>query len=169
MKISLIAAMDVNNAIGYRNELMWHLPDDFKWFKKHTTGKPVIMGRNTMNSLGKPLPNRQNIAISSSNENIIDGFEHAFSIEEAFKLVPENTEEAMVIGGGNIFRQMMETADLLYITKIRHGFTNADTYFPKWDENDWKQVFYEYHPEDEKHKYAFDFIILERTGSRASV
>ncbi len=162
MKISLIAAMDVNNAIGYKNQLMWHLPDDFKWFKRHTLGKPVIMGRNTMNSLGKPLPGRPNIAISSSDKDIIDGFQHAFSIEEALKLVPENTEEVMIIGGGNIFKQVMDTADCLYITRIRHGFEDADTYFPKWEEKEWVQVFYELHPEDEKHKYAFDFIILDR-------
>jgi dihydrofolate reductase len=162
MKISLIAAMDINNAIGYQNQLMWHLPDDFKWFKKHTLGKPVIMGRNTMDSLGKPLKDRLNIAISSSNENIIDGFKHAYGINEALKLVPDETEEVMVIGGGNIFKQVMHIADRLYITRIRHGFELADTYFPKWDEVEWEMVFSEFHPVDEKHKYAFEFIILDR-------
>jgi dihydrofolate reductase len=164
MKISLIAAMDINNAIGYHNDLMWHLPDDFKWFKRHTLGKPLIMGRNTMNSLGKPLPKRLNITLSSSDKDIIEGFQHAFGIEEAFTMIPEDTEEVMVIGGGNIFRQVMDMADRLYVTRIHHGFENADTYFPKWEESEWKQVFHEFHPEDEKHQFAFDFFILERAG-----
>jgi dihydrofolate reductase len=162
MKISLIAAMDVNNAIGYHNQLMWHLPDDFKWFKKHTLGKPVIMGRNTMDSLGKPLSGRLNIALSSTTDNIIDGFKHAFSMIEAMQMLPEGTDEVMVIGGGNIFKQVLPAADRLYITRIRHGFELADTYFPKWDEEEWEQVFSEFHPVDEKHKYPFEFIILDR-------
>ena len=148
--------------MGYHNQLMWHLPDDFRWFKHQTLGKPMIMGRNTMDSLGKPLKGRQNIALSSTNQNIIDGFQHAFSMDEALKLIPENTEEVMVIGGGSIFSQVLPIADVLYITRIHHGFEHADTYFPEWDENEWKQVFMEPHGIDEKHKYAFDFIIYER-------
>ncbi len=162
MKISLIAAMDINNAIGYHNQLMWHLPDDFKWFKKHTLGKPVIMGRNTMNSLGKPLPGRLNIALSSTDNDIIEGFRHAYSMNEAMKLVPENAPEIMIIGGGHIFKQTLPVADRMYITRIRHGFEDADTYFPRWNEEEWEQVFSEHHPEDEKHKFPFEFIILDR-------
>ena len=92
MLISLIAAIDSNYGIGSENKLLWHLPDDFKWFKQHTIGKPLIMGRNTMLSLGKPLPKRLNIVISSSGKDIIEGFVHVQSIEEALKAVPENTE-----------------------------------------------------------------------------
>jgi dihydrofolate reductase len=162
MKISLIAAMDTHNAIGYKNELMWHLPDDFKWFKRHTLGKPLIMGRNTMNSLGKPLPGRSNIVLSSSGKDIIQGFQHAFSIDESLRLLPADTAEVMVIGGGIIFKQFLPVADCLYITRIKHAFEHADTYFPEWDEKEWRQVFHEFHAVDEKHKFAFDFFILER-------
>jgi dihydrofolate reductase len=162
MKISLIAAMDANLAIGYKNELMWHLPDDFKWFKKQTLGKPMVMGRNTMVSLGKPLPGRQNIVISSKSTDIIEGFQHAFSIEEALAMIPDNHEEAMIIGGGHVFKQVIDRADRLYITKIQHGFEHADAYFPQWDPAQWKTVYEEFHEADEKHKYAFDFLILDR-------
>ncbi len=154
--------MDVRHAIGYKNELMWHLPDDFKWFKKHTLGKPMVMGRHTMDSLGKPLPGRLNIALSSSADGIIEGFQHAFTIEEAFRMIPEHTPEVMVIGGGHIFKQVMPLAERLYITRIRHEFEHADTYFPTWEESEWEQVFSEFHDIDEKHKFAFEFIILDR-------
>ena len=162
MKISLIAAMDSHLAIGYKNELMWHLPDDFKWFKKHTVGKPIVMGRNTMLSLGKPLPGRQNIVISTRSTDIIPGFQHAFGIEEALDMIPNDLEEAMIIGGGNVFRQVLDRADRLYITKIHHRFEDADAYFPEWNDKEWKTAYEEFHPEDDRHKYAFDFLILER-------
>jgi dihydrofolate reductase len=163
MKISLIAAIDKHFAIGAANQLMWHLPDDFKWFVKHTKGKPMLMGRNTMNSLGKPLPNRLNLVISSKNEDIIEGFIHVFSIEEALKVLPENTEELMIIGGGQVYRELIQIADCLYITIVNHVFENADTFFPEWNPEEWQQSYSEHHPKDEKHLYDFEFVVLDKT------
>lgn len=162
MIISFIVAMDRHNAIGHNNELMWHLPDDFKWFKEKTKGRPMIMGRNTMNSLKKPLPGRLNIVISSRNENIIEGFIYAQSPEKALSLVPEGTAEAMIIGGGQIYKQMLGQADRLYLTIVDHVWPEADTFFPKWAKDEWKETFREHHSADERHTYAFDFIILDR-------
>lgn len=161
MKISMIVAMDENNGIGAGNQLVWHLPDDFKWFKQHTMGKPMIMGRNTMNSLGKPLPKRLNIVVSSKNENIIDGFLYASSIDEALSMLPEDTEEVMVIGGGQIYASMLDRTDVLYITRIHHAFENMDTFFPKWGD-EWKRVYSANHAGDDRHDYSFDFEIYER-------
>ena len=158
----MIAAMDINNAIGFNNQLLWHLPDDFKWFKENTKGKPMIMGRNTMVSLGKPLPNRINIVISTKNENIIEGFIYAYNIEDALCKVPPNSQEVMIIGGGKIYAQMLSMADILYITKVNHACVNADTFFPYWHEDEWKQVYNVKHDIDEKHAYSFDFLILEK-------
>ncbi|NQW41932.1 MAG: dihydrofolate reductase [Bacteroidetes bacterium] len=162
MKISLIAAMDKNNAIGYKNELLWHLPDDFNWFKEKTKGKPMVMGRNTMLSLGKPLPNRLNIVVSSKNEAIIEGFIYAKNLEETVTLVPADTEELMVIGGGKVYAQMLHKAHKIYITKVHNEWPNVDTFFPHWPTNEWEQTYHEIHPKDEKHAYSFEFLILER-------
>lgn len=162
MKISMIIAIDLNNAIGKNNQLLWHLPDDFKWFKTQTKGKPMVMGRNTMDSIGRVLPGRQNIVLSSKNTAIIEGFEHAFNYEEALNLLPENTEELMIIGGGKVYQNLMNYADMLYITEVQHRFEDADTFFPKININDWHLTFEEFHPQDEKHAYSFRFLIYER-------
>lgn len=140
---------------------MWHLPDDFRWFKKHTLGKPTIMGRNTMNSLGKPLKDRPNIVLSSSNRDIIEGFRYAPGIDEALASIPPSTEEVMIIGGGVLFREALPVTDRLYLTRIHHRF-EADTYFPQWNPDEWEQTYFEHHGKDEKHAYDFDFIILDR-------
>lgn len=162
MIISMIAAMDQNRAIGFNNNLLWHLPNDFKWFKEKTKGKPMIMGRHTMLSLGKPLPGRLNIVVSSSPEYIIDGYLYANSLENALSIVPEGTEEVMIIGGGQIYKQMLEKADRLYITVVNHAWPNADTYFPQWKEEEWLLGFNEFHASDERHAYSFEFKILNR-------
>ena len=160
----MIAAMASNRAIGLKNTLLWHLPDDFKWFKEKTKGKPMIMGRNTMISLGKPLPGRLNIVVSSKPENIIDGYLYANTLENAFKLVPENTEEVMIVGGGQIYTQMLVKAHRLYITMVHHSWPEADTFFPEWKAEEWNTVFKEHHAKDDRHAYSFDFEILERKG-----
>lgn len=158
----MIAAMDRNRAIGFNNNLLWHLPDDFKWFKEKTKGKPMVMGRHTMLSLGKPLPGRMNIVVSSTNQYIIDGYVYANSLENALTLVPEGTEEVMIIGGGQVYKQMLEKADRLYVTIVDHEWPNADTYFPEWKKEEWQTSYSEHHAIDEKHAYAFELKILER-------
>ncbi len=164
MVISMIAAMDKNNAIGFNNELLWHLPDDFKWFKEKTKDKAMIMGRNTMVSLGKPLKNRMNIVLSSSTANIPEGFVHAYNYEEALTLIPDATEELMIIGGGKIYDSLLHLTTRLYITRVHHIWPSADTFFPQWDLQEWEQTYTEHHPADERHLYAFDFEIWERVS-----
>jgi len=165
MKVSMIAALDAQNGIGSANQLVWHLPDDFKWFKEHTIGKPLVMGRNTMLSLGRALPKRLNIVVSSSSENIIEGFTHAYSVDEALRLIESDTSEVMIIGGGQMYQSMLERADSLYITRIHHSFENMDTFFPVWKEADWRLVQKTHHAVDDRHQYAFDFLIYERIRS----
>lgn len=162
MKISIIVAIDQNNAIGEGNNLMWHLPDDFKWFKQHTTGKPILMGRNTMNSIGKALPNRTNIVISSNNKNLIDGFVHIDSFDKIHQLLPDNTEELMIVGGGQVYQYFLEKADRIYLTTVHHTFEKGDVFFPKINQSEWEEVFFEQHSIDEKHIYSFDFRIFDR-------
>jgi dihydrofolate reductase len=162
MKVSMIAALDAQNAIGSKNQLVWHLPDDFKWFKEHTIGKPMVMGRNTMNSLGRALPKRLNIVVSSTPDNILEGFTYAASVAEALALIGNDCEEVMIIGGGQMYSSMLEKADRLYITKINYSFEQMDTYFPQWNENEWQEIRREHHSVDDRHQYAFDFIILDR-------
>ncbi len=162
MIIAMIAAMDLNRAIGHNNTLMWHLPDDFKWFKDQTKGKPMIMGRNTMVSLGRALPGRLNIVVSSSSKDVIEGYVYADSLENAMLLVPEGTEELMILGGGVVFKEMLPKADRLYVTLINHIWPEADVFFPEWKDEEWHTIYNEHHATDERHAYSFDFKILEK-------
>lgn len=160
--ISAIAALGENRELGAGNELLWHLPDDFAWFVKHTRGHPVIMGRKTMQSLGKPLKNRLNIAISRNPDVITEGFVYAPDLEKALERAQqEPTDEIFIIGGGEIYRQAMPLTQRLYLTEVKAAFPNADTFFPKWGDY-WKESYRENHPADEKHEFAFDFVILDR-------
>jgi dihydrofolate reductase len=161
MKISMIAALDENYGIGAKNALLWHLPDDFKWFKQHTIGKPVIMGRQTMLSLGKPLPNRLNMVLSSDPSSVLPGFEHAFSIHEAIEKLSEYAE-VFVIGGGQIYNAFLPMAHALYLTFVKAQFEGVDTYFPRFSAAHWQETFREAHGIDDRHAYAFDLCVFER-------
>jgi len=160
--ISAIAALGENRELGAGNELLWHLPDDFAWFVKHTRGHPVIMGRKTMQSLGKPLKNRLNIAISRNPDTVAEGFVYAPDLEKALEQAgQEPTDEIFIIGGGEIYRQAMPLTQRLYLTEVKATFPVADTFFPEWGPN-WKESYREAHPADERHEFAFDFVILDR-------
>ncbi len=156
----MIAAIGENAEIGRNNDLLWHLPDDFKWFIKHTKGKTVIMGRNTMNSLGKPLKNRVNVVLSSKNEDIIPGFEYYATLEEALKGLQKH-EEVMIIGGGKLYEYALPMSHRLYITHVDKSFGDADTFFPKITK-DWNVTYEEFHAVDETHKLSFTFKVYER-------
>lgn len=134
--ISLIVAHDKNRVIGYENAMPWHLPGDLQYFKQVTMGKPVIMGRKTFESIGRPLPGRRNIIITRNEAYNAEGIEVVTSVEAALKLV-EGVEEIMIIGGEQIFTQALPIANRLYITLINHEFT-GDTYFPAYE--GWHQV-----------------------------
>lgn len=164
MILSLIVAVADNNAIGINNTLPWHLPEDLKFFKRTTLGKPIIMGRKTFESLGKPLPGRVNMVLSHDAglalpEGVLlfDSMESAIAHAEGL-----NVEEACVIGGGVIFNQVLDTAERMYITRVHTSVTDADTFFPNIDHTHWKLVWQEQHDADEKHKYGFTFEQYER-------
>ena len=134
--ISLIVAHDKNRVIGYENKMPWHLPGDLQYFKEMTMGKPVVMGRKTFESIGRPLPGRRNIIISRNDSYKAEGIEVVSSLDEALQLT-KDVEETMVIGGEQILRLAMPLADRLYITLIDAEF-KGDTYFPAYE--NWQLV-----------------------------
>ena len=156
--ISLIVAHGENYEIGANNDLMWRLPDDFRWFVKHTKGKPIVMGRKTMESLPGPLKNRTNIVLTRQ-ETLPDGFVAVKNMEEALEKAGP-VEEVMIIGGGQIYEMMLPQADRLYITKVEATFEKADTFFPEY--SSFRNTYREFHSEDEKHKFSFEFQIWEK-------
>ena len=158
MGVSIIAAIGINNELGAQNDLLWHLPTDFKWFISHTKGKPVIMGRKTMLSLGKPLKGRLNIVVTRGKFNV-DGFIFFNSIKEAIKYAQLENDEIMIIGGAEIYKQTIDLADKLIITRVHGAFEHADVFFPEIS-NCWELQSQVSHGVDENHAYAFDFQIF---------
>ncbi|MEK5231981.1 dihydrofolate reductase [Lysinibacillus sp. FSL K6-0232] len=156
--ISLIVAHDQHYVIGYNNDMPWHLPGDLQYFKQKTMGKPMIMGRKTFESIGRPLPGRRNIVITRDSNYSAEGIEIATSLEAALALAGD-VPEIMIIGGEQIFSLSMALADRLYITKINHSF-QGDTYFPSY-EQDFVQVSSEA-PETAPEGYTFQYQIFER-------
>jgi len=158
--ISIIVAIAQNFAIGLNNDLLFHLPDDLKRFKKITTGKALIMGKRTFLSLPKgPLPNRRNIVISDVPGENFHGCETVGSVEEAIKLI-QNEPEAFIIGGGMIYRQFYPLAGKLYLTLV-HKDMNADTFFPAIDFNEWQETSRE-DLFDEANDFAYSYLDLVR-------
>lgn len=164
MILSAIVAVADNLAIGKDNQLPWHLPEDLKFFKRTTLGKPVIMGRKTFESLGRPLPGRLNIVLTKqAHPNLPDGVQHYADINEVIRLLEQqNTEEAFIIGGGEIFKETLEQMDRLYITQVHTSVDNATAFFPHVDHAQWKLTWEEDHGADDKHKYAYTFQKWER-------
>lgn len=159
MIVTIVVAIAENYAIGKNNQLLWHMPADLKHFKQITSGHTVIMGRKTFDSVGKPLPNRRNIIITRQDITI-PGCEVVKSVGEALELCA-NEEEVFIVGGAEIYELSMSQTDRIYLTIIHHSF-DADSFFPEIDYLEWKEVSREDHPADEKHKYAYSFITLER-------
>lgn len=158
--ISLIWAMDENRLIGRQNALPWQLPADMQWFRKNTMGKPILMGRKTFESIGRPLPGRTNIVLSRQQGLAIDGCTVVSSLDEAKQVVPQ-AEEIMVIGGAEIYAALLPRADRLYVTKIHAAF-DGDAWFPEFDMAHWRESFREAHAPDDNNACAYDFVILER-------
>ena len=156
--ISLIVANDHKHVIGYENGMPWHLPGDLQYFKEKTMGKPMIMGRKTFESIGRPLPGRRNIVVTRDANYRADGIETATSIEEALALAGD-VPEIMIIGGEQIFRLSMELTDRIYITKINHSF-KGDTFFPAYEEEFVLVASQE--PETAPEGYTFQYQIFER-------
>ena len=159
--INVIVAKASNNVIGAKNDLIWHLPNDLKHFKNLTSGHPIIMGRKTFESLGRPLPNRTNIVVTRDIDWQAENIEKEFSLEKAIESAKKINGDIYIIGGGNIYKQAMEFADVLYITEVHHEF-EGDTYFPEIDEEIWEEVARENFMKDEKHPYAYSYVTYKR-------
>jgi dihydrofolate reductase len=164
MILSLIVAIAEDNAIGKHNQLPWHLPEDLKFFKRITMGKPVLMGRKTYQSLGKPLPGRLNIVLSNQTDlSLPDGVLLYNNMQDAItRLQQEQTDEAFIIGGSKVFEDALSYIRYMYLTRVHTTVSDADAFFPSVDYTQWKKIWSEAHLADEKHKYAFDFEKWER-------
>ncbi len=160
MKISIIAAMDQDRVIGINNQLPWKLPADMQWFRRQTLGKPVLMGRNTYESIGKPLPGRLNIILTREHGYAVDGAVVVHHLEEAMAMAGE-VDEVMVIGGAALYEQMLGLADRLYLTQI-HAHFAGDAWFPRIDPAEWVEIERSDHAADERNPYDYSFMILER-------
>jgi len=162
LKLSIIVATAEKGVIGKDNQLIWHLPEDLKMFRRLTTGHVIIMGRKTFESIGKPLPNRTSIIISRNNDYQVEGCIVVSSLEEAVEKAKEiETEEAFIIGGAQIYALALDMADTVYLTQVHYNF-EGDAFFPVLDTNIWIEKERKSFSPDEKHAYAFDFVTLEK-------
>ncbi len=162
MKISMIAAMAHDRVIGKDNQMPWHLPADLAHFKRVTLGKPVLMGRKTFESIGRPLPGRRNLVISRNPDYQAEGIEVVGSVEAALALLAgSSVEELMVIGGGHLYADMLPSADCLYLTQIDLA-VEGDTRFPAFDDGQWQRIACESHPADEKNPHPYSFETWQR-------
>ena len=163
MKISMIAAMAHDRVIGKDNQMPWHLPADLAHFKRVTLGKPVLMGRKTFESIGRPLPGRRNLVISRNPGYQAEGIEVVGSVEAARALLAScAVEELMVIGGGHLYAEMLPSADRLYLTQIDLA-VEGDTRFPAFDDGQWLRIDCESHPADEKNPHPYRFETWQRS------
>lgn len=164
MILKAIVAYAENRVIGKDNDLIWHLPDDLKHFKRHTAGKTIIMGRKTWDSLGgRPLPNRRHIVITRSTDFVADGAEVVHTLEAALELA-QNESEVFIVGGAQIYTLSLPIIDVLEITEV-HAEFEGDAFFPVFNEADFELTSQEYHPADEKHQYSFTFKTWKRKAS----
>ncbi len=158
--LSLIAAMDNNRLIGNANDLPWRLPADLQHFKSITMGKPIIMGRKTWESLGRPLPGRKNIAITRDTAYQAEGAEVVHSLEQALEQTAD-AEEVMIIGGANLYAQALQRVERLYLTRVEGEF-EGDSWFPEIAKSEWELVDSEAHAPDERNPYAYRFETWQR-------
>ena len=158
--VIMIAAVAENNALGKNNDLLWHLPNDFKRFKEITSGHHIIMGRKTFESFPKPLPNRTHVIITRQNDFEYEGCIVVQNIEKALSVCPIN-ENLYIIGGGEIYQQSISFADQLDITRVHHSF-DADVYFPEIDPEIWELTSETFHQKDERHLFDYTFQTFVR-------
>ena len=160
MAISIIVAVAENGVIGSGNRLPWRLPDDLKRFKALSLGKPVVMGRRTFDSIGRLLPGRANIVVSRQSGLAIEGAVVARSLDDALAAAGD-VPETVVIGGAEIFRQVLPRTDTIHLTRV-HARVAGDVFFPELDPAQWRESVVEHHAADERHQYAFTFVTLQR-------
>ena len=162
MRKSIIVAVDQNNGIGYRSRMPWHLPAELKRFKSLTMGHHMVMGRKTYESIGKPLSGRTTIVVTRNLDYQAEGCLIAHAVKEALELAASRGEnETFICGGTQIYREVLEETDRLYLTRI-HAKFQVDTFFPNLDLSSWREISAEFRPSDEKNPYAFTFFIYER-------
>ncbi len=162
MIISFIVAASTNNVIGKNNQLPWSLPNDMKFFKNTTWAMPVLMGRKSFESLGKPLPGRLNVVITRQNDWKPEGTTVVHSVADAIKVaVAADYNEAFIIGGGEIFKEAMPVADKIYLTRVDVTL-EGDAFFPEMNPKEWLMVSEQSFPSDEKHAYTYHFQLWER-------
>ncbi len=162
MIITLVVAAAKNNAIGKNNKLLWHLPNDMRYFKNVTWGMPVVMGRKTFEALGKPLAGRKNIVMTKQDGWKQEGVVVIRSFEDALLLAKEmDVKELMVIGGGEIYRAVIGKAHRIHITRVNAEF-EADTFFPDIDPKVWKLISTKKYEADERHQYGYSFEVWEK-------
>lgn len=162
IKVSIIVAVGNNLEIGKDNQMLWHLPNELKYFKNNTWGMPIVMGRNTFESLGKILPGRENIVITQQKDWYAEGVVVVHSIEDAIQAAKQtDATELFIIGGGKVYAQTLPLADKLYITRVQGDF-DATVFFPQWDENEFELVKEKSFDADEKHAYPYTFQVWER-------
>lgn len=160
MKISLIVAVSRSGVIGKNGKMPWHLPADLKYFKSITMGKPIVMGRKTFESLGRPLPGRENIVLTRDKNFIAEGCTIIHSLEEMLQHAAD-ADEVMIIGGAQLYEQMLPHADHIYMTQVDCQ-AEGDTWFPEIDPAEWEMTFSEAHEADEKNPCAYTFIRYDR-------
>jgi dihydrofolate reductase len=160
-RIALVVAMDSQRAIGRGNALPWHLPDDLKRFKALTLDQTILMGRRTAESLGRALPRRRNMVLTQSGAVPFAGMESIASIDQTVQHMAPG-ETLYVIGGGKVYAQMLPLADVLHLTMVDCVVSGADTFFPAFDESEWKVQSRLAHAADERHAHAFEFVDLVR-------
>lgn len=153
--IVMIAAVAENNALGKNNELVWHLPNDFKRFKSLTSSHYIIMGRKTFESFPKPLPNRTHVVITRQDNYHPEGCIIVESIQKAIEICPKN-EDSYIIGGGEIYNLGLPFADKIEVTRVHHNF-DADTFFPEINPEEWKIIDSEFNSKDDKHLYDYSY------------
>ena len=166
MTIALIVAASQNNVIGRNNELPWHLPGDLQYFKTMTLGKPVIMGRKTFESIGRPLPGRDNIVISRQTDyaakviEVVSSLEQAIALGENINLI-NGIQEVMIIGGAQIYEKSLDLADRVYLTRVQCK-VEGDAYFPALDDDEWQEIAREDITAKESNPFDFSYLVLER-------
>ena len=162
-RIAYVVAVDENWLIGRDNDLPWRLPDDMRWFRQQTMGKPCIMGRKTYDSLParfRPLPGQRNIVVTRNPAYEAPGAVVVHSVADALHAAGD-VEEVIIVGGGELFAELLPRVDRLYLTQV-HGAAEGDVYFPPVDLADWHELYRQEHPADDRHPFAFTWLVLDR-------
>ena len=165
-RLSVVVAADERGGIGRDGGLPWHLPEDLKRFKALTMGKPIVMGRRTWDSIGRPLPGRRSIVVSRQAGLAIAGAEVVRSLEQALDAAAD-APEVCVIGGAELYRLALPRADVVHLTRV-HAEVDADTFLPALDPSEWEEIASERHPEDARHAHPYSFVTLRRVRAPAS-